>query len=288
MDRKEIVNRHYRLPKILIHSVKMLSLLSTRITVGVLEYFFYRPIKFKVPEREKIFIMKSEKSHIQVDEIESKIQIYRLRNTGKKILFVHGWNGRAGQFHRIAEECHEAGFDITAFDLPGHGQSTRKSTALPEIVSAIHGLHEEFGKFDFVVGHSIGAIAVVNLPRFDMDFDRLVTISLPANDVRSLFSEFVGMFRLPKKKYTDLLIKGASEKFNAHPNSFDPGFVCSDIACETLVIHCKDDKDANFNESVIFHESLGTSRLHLTAGLGHNRILRDAGVSALISEFFKN
>ena len=50
---------------------------------------------------------------------------------------MHGWNGRSSQFFRIIELLSDAGFDITAFDLPGHGRSARSTTNLPEITDLI-------------------------------------------------------------------------------------------------------------------------------------------------------
>ena len=36
----------------------------------------------------------------------------------RKILFVHGWNGRSSQFYKIIELLSDNGYDITAVDLP--------------------------------------------------------------------------------------------------------------------------------------------------------------------------
>ena len=59
MVQKEIVNRYYLLPRWLIFSIKMMDIISTKITLRILEYFFYKPVKFNVPQRERKFISKS-------------------------------------------------------------------------------------------------------------------------------------------------------------------------------------------------------------------------------------
>ena len=102
MVEKEIVNRYYQLPRWLIFSVKMIDIISTRATLRILEYFFYKPVKFNVPQREEEFISKSVRSTMGMSQLEVDIEIYRMEAEGERVLLVHGWNGRAGQFHAIA------------------------------------------------------------------------------------------------------------------------------------------------------------------------------------------
>ena len=283
MVQKEIVNRYYLLPRWLIFSIKMMDIISTKITLRILEYFFYKPVKFNVPQRERKFISKSAISTMSMSRLEADVEIYRMEAEGERVLLVHGWNGRAGQFHAIAQSCHDAGLDVTALDLPGHGKSDDRHTALPEFVDAISEIYAHHGPFNHVIGHSIGAIAVLNGPRFGLKFKKIVTISIPATKVRSLFQSFTEMFGLSVEKYTDLLIERASKKYNADPNSFDPCIVSKDLDSEVLIIHCRDDEDAGVSESIQLNAMVEGSELYIASGLGHRRILRDVeGVSRVV------
>ena len=268
MVEKEIVNRYYLLPSWLIFSVKMIDIISTRITLRVLEYFFYKPLKFNVPQREMEFITRSDISTMSMSRLGANIEVYRMEAEGEKVLLVHGWNGRAGQFHAIAQSCHDAGMDVTALDLPGHGKSDDRHTALPEFVDAISEVYAHHGPFDHIIGHSIGAIAVLNCPRFGLKFKKIVSISIPATTVRNLFQSFTEMFGLSVEKYADLLIDRASKKFNADPNSFDPCIVSEDLDSEVLIIHCQDDEDADVRESIQFNTMVEGSELYIASGLG--------------------
>jgi len=287
MVEKEIVNRYYQLPRWLIFSVKMIDIISTRATLRILEYFFYKPVKFNVPRREEEFISKSVRSTMGMSQLEVDIEIYRMEAEGERVLLVHGWNGRAGQFHAIARSCHEAGLDVTALDLPGHGGSDDRHTALPEFVDAISEVYAHHGPFDHVIGHSIGAIAVLNGPRSGLKFKKIVTISIPATKVRSLFQSFTEMFGLSVEKYTDLLIERASKRYKADPNSFDPCIVSKDLDSEVLIIHCRDDEDAGVSESIQLNTMVDGSELYITSGLGHRRILRDAEVVSRVVDFLR-
>ena len=287
MVQKEIVNRYYLLPRWLIFSIKMMDIISTKITLRILEYFFYKPVKFNVPQRERKFISKSAISTMSMSRLEADVEIYRMEAEGERVLLVHGWNGRAGQFHAIAQSCHDAGLDVTALDLPGHGKSDDRHTALPEFVDAIAEIYAHHGPFDHVIGHSIGAIAVLNGPRFGLEFKKIVTISIPATKVRSLFQSFTEMFGLSVEKYTDLLIERASKKYNADPNSFDPCIVSKDLDSEVLIIHCRDDEDAGVSESIQLNAMVEGSELYIASGLGHRRILRDAEVVSRVVDFLR-
>ena len=287
MVQKEIVNRYYLLPRWLIFSIKMMDIISTKITLRILEYFFYKPVKFNVPQRERKFISKSAISTMSMSRLEADVEIYRMEAEGERVLLVHGWNGRAGQFHAIAQSCHDAGLDVTALDLPGHGKSDDRHTALPEFVDAISEIYAHHGPFDHVIGHSIGAIAVLNGPRFGLKFKKIVTISIPATKVRSLFQSFTEMFGLSVEKYTDLLIERASKKYNADPNSFDPCIVSKGLDSEVLIIHCRDDEDAGVSESIQLNAMVEGSELYIASGLGHRRILRDVEVVSRVVDFLR-
>ena len=288
MVQKEIVNRYYLLPRWLIFSIKMMDIISTKITLRILEYFFYKPVKFNVPQRERKFISKSAISTMSMSRLEADVEIYRMEAEGERVLLVHGWNGRAGQFHAIAQSCHDAGLDVTALDLPGHGKSDDRHTALPEFVDAISEIYAHHGPFDHVIGHSIGAIAVLNGPRFGLKFKKIVTISIPATKVRSLFQSFTEMFGLSVEKYTDLLIERASKKYNADPNSFDPCIVSKGLDSEVLIIHCRDDEDAGVSESIQLNAMVEGSELYIASGLGHRRILRDVEVVSRVVDFLRS
>ena len=120
-----------------------------------------------------------------------------------------------------------------------------------------------------------------------MKFKKIVTISIPATKVRSLFQSFTEMFGLSVEKYTDLLIDRASQKYNADPNSFDPCIVSKDLNSEVLIIHCQDDEDADVSKSIEFNTMVEGSELYIASGLGHRRILRDEEVVSRVVDFLR-
>lgn len=285
MVEKKIVNDYYRLPKIILLLAKILHILSPYLASRLLLFFFTRPIRFRTPDRELEFLDESDLSRTWVPELNKNLQIYHLRNEGGKILLVHGWNGRGSQFHHIAKECHNAGFDVTAFDLPGHGKSTSSRCSVPEVISCIDHLSGEIGPFDHVISHSIGSIAALNSVRGENDFKSVVTISLPSLTIRPLFTDFVRMFGLPEKRYTDIMFGYYEKKYGQRVSSLDPVGFAGGLHVRSLIIHCKDDMDADVSSSEGLHKEVSNSEILLTEGLGHRRILRAELVSDKIVDF---
>ena len=136
-QRKVSIAAHYKLPWILTSFARILDLVSKALATRFLWRIFCGPIKFKIPSREADFYNKTEQERIDVKSVSKKIMLYRIPNDGKRILFVHGWNGRSSQFYKIIELLSDNGYDITAVDLPGHGRSSRSNTNLPEIVDLV-------------------------------------------------------------------------------------------------------------------------------------------------------
>ena len=285
MVEKKIVNDYYRLPKIILLLARILHILSPYLASRLLIFIFTRPIRFRTPDREIEFLDESELSTTWVPELNKNLQIYHLRNEGGKILLVHGWNGRGSQFHHIAKECHNAGFDVTVFDLPGHGKSTSRRCSVPEVISCIDHLSSEIGPFDHVISHSIGSIAALNSVKGEDDFQSIVTISLPSLTIRPLFVDFVEMFGLPAEKYTDMMFEYYEKKYRQKVSSLDPVGFADSLRIRSLIIHCKDDMDADMSSSEGLHKEVANSEILLTEGLGHRRILRAELVSDKIVDF---
>ncbi|MBK65139.1 MAG: hypothetical protein CMB47_06430 [Euryarchaeota archaeon] len=287
MIEKEIVNDYYRLPKIILILTKILHLIHPYLASRLLLFFFTRPIYFKTPERELDFLKQSEFSRMKIPDINKNIQIYKLKNQGEKILLIHGWNGRGSQFYHIAKECHNAGFDVTVFDLPGHGKSSSKRCNVSEVVSCVNYLNHEIGPFNHLISHSVGAIAGLNSVKTNGEFKSIVIISLPSLKIRPMFTNFVNMFDLPGNKYADMMVKYYEKKYRIKLSSLDPIEFAKKISVKSLIIHCRDDKDADVHSSVELHKEIPNSKIFLTKNLGHRRILRDSQVSERIVDFLE-
>ena len=282
---KVSVAAHYRLPWLLTSFAKLLDFCSKGLATRFLWRIFCGPIKFKTPSREAEFYNKTEQEKIQPKSTKKEIMFYRIPNEGKKLLFVHGWNGRSSQFFRIIELLSDNGYDITAFDSPGHGRSTRSATNLPEITDLISEVAKSRGPYHAIVCHSFGGVAALNAVRLGATFEKLVLISPGVYEIKPMFKTFVGLFGLDEEYYADRLFDLAESLYGSSPGEFGLDRFSKQIGIDTLIVHCEDDKEALKEIAVTLHGDMKNSVLYMTDGLGHRRILRDQKVAEKVMNF---
>ena len=96
--------------------------------------------------------------------------------SGPRALLVHGITSSAATMWELGTGLADAGWSVTAMDLPGHGGSAPVSSyAFADVADAIH---DEFGGgYDLYVGHSLGgAVGAVLLARHPDTARRAVLI----------------------------------------------------------------------------------------------------------------
>ena len=76
---------------------------------------------------------------------------------GPAVLFVHGWNGRAGHFAPLVGPLLDAGFSVAA-DTPRHGPSSGRTSSYFQFTDAVRALLRTGSgtRLHGLVGHSTG------------------------------------------------------------------------------------------------------------------------------------
>ena len=77
---------------------------------------------------------------------------------GPRVLLAHGWGSHAGRLTPFIPRLVRAGFGVSAFDAPGHGESRGRFASLPEFVDALMLVARSVAPVAFL-GHSLGAAA---------------------------------------------------------------------------------------------------------------------------------
>ncbi len=107
----------------------------------------------------------------------------------KKILLVHGWGGKSTQFMSIILNLVKLGYEVVAFDAPGHGLSDGNDSDILLFEKAIQEINSILGEFECIIGHSLGAVASLLAQKNGLKAKRVITISSPsiAEDILYLF-----------------------------------------------------------------------------------------------------
>ena len=224
----------------------------------------------------------------EADEVISVHGNVRMRRWGsgtRKIILVHGWEGRFSQFAVLIPKLLSLNFEIYALDPPGHGLSGNIKSDPVQFGNAIKAAAIKLGKPEAIVGHSMGAIGAILALNDGAETDKVVLISLPASVEHTL-----------RTTTKNIGFSDAATRFFINEINLIVGKKASDLdarklAChrgeKALFLHDKADPQTPFQHSQEVFSKWQNSQFILTSGLGHNRILSSDDVCNTIVEFLQ-
>ena len=203
------------------------------------------------------------------------------------VLLVHGWEHRASFWGAWVQPLLAAGYRVVALDGPAHGASDGRRTTLTDFGGAVQAVVDTLGEVQGIVAHSFGAASVAGLPvRLPgaAPLPRLVLISAPVSP-RAVAERFADFLRLPLA-LVDYFADHIQQTTGRPADSFAVATAGPASGAEkVLVLHDEGDEVIPFADSQQIAAAWPGARLQPTHGLGHNRILRDAGVIQAAVDF---
>lgn len=275
-----------QVPKSIVYVAKFLELISSSLATRFAAKLFTTPIKYKVPKREFEMDENSVQSTLLIPAINKEVVLYKYGTSEKKVLIVHGWSGRGTQLFKIADAVIEMGYSTVSFDAPAHGKAKGNTSIMTEFIATIHEIDKQFGPFDFAIGHSLGGMAILNALNQNFNVKKAVIIG-SGDVILDIIHDFVEKLKLNKS--IALKLKAHFEKKFGEPmENYASSFVSQNVLQPTLIIHDKDDEDVSVNAAYQINKALKNSKLIITEGLGHRRILGDKMVIRKIVAFLES
>jgi len=282
-------NENYRqnlkIPKSILFTAKVIQYLSPKQAEKFAAKLFQTPIKYATPKREEHMELKATKELLEVPGIHKSIQTFRYGNGQRKALLVHGWSGRGTQLVKIADALLEQGYTTFSFDGPAHGKSSGKTTNMVEFVKCILEMESKYGPFEVAVGHSLGSMALLSSVKEGLDVKKMTLIG-SGDRIEDIIYDFTDKLGL-NRSIGHNLKKSFDKKFQTDINSYSASISAESVHIPVLLIHDKKDFDSPMQASQKLNGILKESKLILTQGLGHRKILGDADVIKQILQFFK-
>jgi pimeloyl-ACP methyl ester carboxylesterase len=202
---------------------------------------------------------------------------------GPTVYLVHGWAGLGGQLGAFVAPLVEHGFQVVAFDGPGHGRSAGRRASIVHFARALAAVGRVFGPGRGLVAHSLGGPAAAFAMRRGFPVERAVFLAPPADpgDWSKQFARRLGV----SARVMDAM-RLRSERWLGVPwtEVSLTGLALGQTA-PLLVIHDQDDRDVPAHHGAAVAASWPGAQLVETTGLGHSRILRDAAVVAQTVSF---
>jgi pimeloyl-ACP methyl ester carboxylesterase len=208
---------------------------------------------------------------------------------GPPVLLLHGWAGNRGQFGAFVPALVARGYRVVAIDAPSHGDSAPgafgpRSSSIPEFAEALQAVASQTGPVHAIVAHSLGCSAAAVSLCDGLSARRVVMISPMANPV-TYVRQLGAVLGFGERTHRRLVVR-VERRVGAPMRHFDIPELGRAIAMpKTLIVHDRDDVATTVADGEAIAAAWTGSRLHLTSGLGHRRILSDPGVVGEIVDF---
>jgi pimeloyl-ACP methyl ester carboxylesterase len=285
MPKSKVNKKVFDIPKPILLIGRFLQFISPKLATSYVMKLFMTPFRFPRPKREQFMYNKSKHKLILVPSLQKKIKVYQYGNSQKKVLLVHGWAGRGTQLYKIADSLKEENYMTISFDATGHGESEGKTSAMPEFIASIFEIEKQYGPFDFAIGHSLGAMAVLNAVKEGFKVKKIAILG-SGNSITAICNQFVN--RLGLKKEVGVLLKNKLDKRLGEDSEILSAYIAAQsVKVPTLVIHDTNDTDVPVSCAYEIRQNLEEAELFITKGLGHRRILINQEVIEKIQSYFK-
>ncbi|HJQ14506.1 MAG TPA: alpha/beta fold hydrolase, partial [Anaerolineales bacterium] len=117
---------------------------------------FFSPSRYEVKPAEQEIIEWGNNYRLTFEGGELAVTTWG--NSRPAVLLIHGWGGARAQMTGFVDPLLFAGFRVVAFDQPGHGESTGKTTNLLKIAPSLDVIAQNEGPFHAVLAHSFGTL----------------------------------------------------------------------------------------------------------------------------------
>lgn len=241
---------------------------------------FYHPIRFTKKAYYPSVFKQAKEFNLKYNR---KKVVYYSWGQGPVVLLCHGWSGWAGQMGEFVPPLLTLGYSVLAFDGPAHGKSSGTKTNQLEFVEIIKGLEEKYGPFKAIIGHSYGGVCTLNAIQDGVKVEKAVIIGTPASLPYAIeeYRQKVGL----SKESISVIPQHIKVRTGKEYHEFSAEYMAQFVSVPVFVIHDKDDSDVTYQDAHRLSAILKQSNLHITAGKGHRRILRDKEVIEKVVDF---
>jgi len=241
---------------------------------------FCKVRKGRVLPKQEAFLQNA--MHTRENVQDHVLQTYHWEGKREPVLLIHGWESNSFRWHNLITHLRDSGFEIYAFDAPGHGYSTGNRLHVPLYTECVHHMVKKY-KPRHIVGHSMGGMAILyTLYRFpDQCVEKIVTIGAPS-EFKGFMTHFRDLLKLNDRMMTtlDAYLK---RRFGFHVDEFSSARFAGNLPQRGLLFHDIRDTVAPFHASEQVHSRWSDSILVATEGLGHS--MHQDEVNQQISDF---
>lgn len=247
-------------------------------------HLFLTPPQHPRPGIEKDWLTRAEALTVGVRSRRVAAWRWPTAEARGTVMVVHGWGGRGTQFHAFIAPLLAAGYNVATFDAPAHGASDSGYATMLHFGQSIQAVAEAVGGVQAVIAHSMGAAAtLLALDRQWLRTERVVLIASPS-DVEGYSRHFAKAMGV-SERVRQSMQHHLERTYNLRWQDVEGGHLASRMQIPALVIHDRHDREVPLASGQRIAKHWAGAELQVTEGLGHRRILRDAGVVDMALRF---
>lgn len=225
-----------------------------------------------------------------IDTSHGEVCLHKFSQTdsdpNKNIFLCHGWGDSSTRFTQLIDHLLTDNYTVWSLDQFGHGKSSGSYSHLFAFIDgvscALDYLANNNASPDTIVGHSMGALSLMNLPQALLDNKKVILISAPAMFFENM-NAAIASVGIAKSMLLNLL-EDVSNKNNIRWQSLTPDENINKISANFLFIHDTTDKICPYSEVESMLSGLAND-FFTTHQLGHLKLLKDPQLFAKITEF---
>lgn len=232
---------------------------------------FITPRSGLVPDRAQLDLPTPTET-VMVPSGDDWVVAWRWRE-GPAVLLVHGWEDDHHCFDHLIAQLVTLKIPVVAFDLPAHGKSGGRRTALPFIRRAIFDVAAHLGPIRAIVGHSLGGAGVALAVADGFKVERAVTVAAPVS-VSDALRVILRQYGLSPKRRLGI----ERELFRLVGVSVDSlaiSSVAGKLTIPALIMHAFNDRVVLFEAGARLAKAWRGSRFVAMEEVGHRRMLAE-------------
>lgn len=267
--------------------IRTIGLVSPKLAAEKAYDLFCTPRKSNKKPKEPPIFHKAE----HVDLVSKGVHLKGYRWTpsqpnGKKVLIIHGFSSYSYKFEKYVGLLKKEGFEVFAFDAPAHGQSEGKHINALIYKEALLDIEIAYGPFYGWMAHSLGGLAAsLAFQTLANQENRKLVLIAPATETKRAIDHYFSIIQVDEKikqAFNELIASLTHHKIE----EISVSHALTNIHSPILWVHDKQDMICVFDAVIpIMASNPPNVRFHITDGLGHSRVYKEAEVSGAIVHF---
>ncbi len=253
--------------------------ISPQWTAGKLFDLFCTPFTGGYKKVDLPFIQSATQHKLSTSQ--DQITYHHWAGSGKKVLFIHGWESNTARWKPYIDILNTKDLDIYSIDAPGQGMSAGSTITVLRYAEAIDMVVKACVP-EIIIGHSLGGMAAgYYLHQYESSVNQLVLLSTPSGLAPMMYRYFdILSLSYKMMAHLDALFL---EQYDIQPDAFATANHLSKCKLDGILIHDQTDDITPYPESLEINETW-SSGIHIpTKNLGHS--LKDDRIISAICDY---